>query len=181
MKNEAPKYFENLEERWKINKAESERSQDDDGLLRRPKGLRASELVRELWRLYALWQDPRFKACSQALFEHEIVQGLDGDWVDGEKLKRSKLKFTSREGPILASVRQEVKAVEQVIDEFQLDVVRTFIGWGYSEQHACAEVAAEYGRPANSFAAAVEQLRHLLQKAGKRARTQKSSPRAVKL
>jgi hypothetical protein len=45
------------------------------------------------------------------------------------------------------------------------------------EQRACAEVAADQGLPAACFEAAVDQLRHLLKKSGKRVRTQKSSTR----
>jgi hypothetical protein len=170
MKNVPPKYFAELEKRWARNKVAPERSTEDDWL-RRPKGLRAPDLVRELWRLSVCWKDPRFEACLVALVEHGIVGGRVG-W---------NLRFTGQQGPELDGINEKIEGVHREIDRFQLKVVRSIMDLGYSEKRACAEVAAEYGRPAHSFAAAVDQLRHMLQKSGKRARTQKSSQAVARM
>jgi hypothetical protein len=161
MKNGPPKYFKDLEEIWR-NKRRKRRT-----IKSQPKGLRAPVLMAQLMRWSALWKDPRFEACWCALLEHKIVEGnpLDGT-----------VHFTGREGPQIDEARRQFQGAQREIDEICLSHVRMLMGEDKApEYRACAIVAAKYGRPANSFEAAVEQLRHLLRKSGKRARTQKSS------
>jgi hypothetical protein len=165
MNDGLPKYLVQLEKLWEHNKAAAERSTAEDELRRRPKGLRAPDLMYELLRLSVLWKDPRFEACAHALMEHGIVEG---------NLSDRSLRFTGRDGHAFDDLKQKREASRRKVDDLQVACVRQLVSLYKSEFRACAEIAAAVGRPANSFAAAVEQLRHLVQKSGKRVRTQKS-------
>jgi hypothetical protein len=167
MKNGPPKYFKELEERWECNKAARQSGNDETESPPPPKGLRAPVLMAQLMRWSAAWKDPRFEACWVALLEHGIVKG-----------NLETFHFTGRKGPEIEEARQQVQTYRRQIDEIYVSHVRMLIDEDKTpEYRACAIVAAEYGRPANSFKAAIEQLKHLLRKSGKRVRTRKSSHR----
>ena len=110
MKNNPPKYLKELESHWKRNKATYySPDEEDDDELSRPKGLRAHDLMHELWRLGVCWKNSRFEACFRALLEHGIVEdigGLRGNLVNGATLKSWKLRFTDRKGPGLDEVKR---------------------------------------------------------------------------
>ena len=108
----------------------------------RPKSLRGPALVTYLMQLSRMYPgDKRFDDCINALLEHGIV---DGD----------SLEFTGTQGPELDSYNQ--RQVSELLAE-----VSSRMKQGMSERQACGEVAADWGLPANSFTAAIEQLRYL--------------------
>jgi hypothetical protein len=161
MKNGKKGYLKELEETWQRNKKECGTDDDDgDRSLKRPRGLRAPDLMHELMRLSVLWKDPRFDACTRALQEHGIVAG-----------EYPSFHFTGREDPDVDALKQEIEGYRRRVDHELLERIRIRVDQGMAEYRACAEIAAEQGRPAASFPAAVDQLRHLLRKSGKRVRT----------
>ena len=107
----------------------------------RPKSLRGPAFVACLMQLSRMYRDKRFDDCINALLEHGIV---DGD----------SLEFTGTQGPELDSYNQ--RQVSELLAE-----VSSRMKQGMSERQACGEVAADWGLPANSFTAAIEQLRYL--------------------
>jgi hypothetical protein len=105
----------------------------------RPKGLRGPALFKCLVQLSIVYRDKRFDDCINAVLEHGIV---DSDSCE----------FTDKQGPELDSYNQ--RQVDECLAE-----VRSRVKQGVSERQACREVAADWGLPGNSFAAATEQLR----------------------
>jgi hypothetical protein len=158
----APSRLEELEERWKRNKKsgatvfittinpDTVKELDIANLYRsqRPNGLRVPDFVRELVRLGVQWGDRRFIDCVKALFEHEIVD--------------KKYNFTTKRGP-----RFHYTESKQQEDVACIAEINSLMKKGHSQREACRQVAADSGRQANSFNAAVEQLRNLSR--GKRA------------
>ena len=98
--------------------------------------------MRELVRLGVQWDDRRFIDCVKALFEHQIVD--------------KKYSFTGRRGPRFHDTESK-----QQEDIACIAKIRSLMKKGHSQWEACRQVAADSGRQANSFNAAVEQLRNL--------------------
>jgi hypothetical protein len=121
----------------------------------RREDLRGLGLVEYLILLERSWRDKRFGDCINALYEHEIVNPQTH-------------VFTDRQGP-------EIDAFNQRQQDECLAQVRSLMDQGIMEKTACARVAAEWGIPANSFAAAVEQLRYLIRQSSGKHRTSKRS------
>jgi hypothetical protein len=116
-----------------------------------------------LWSI--CWKDPRFEACFDALVEHGIVGAkfVDGKLVDGGLRT---LHFTDRVGPAEQEAAEQFEALERQTDDILIEYVRLRTS-RMSNARACAEVAAAIGHPANSFEAAVADLRRLSRKSGK--------------
>jgi hypothetical protein len=91
-------------------------------------------------QLLRTYRDKRFADWINALLEHGIV---DGD----------SFEFTDTQGPEVDSYNQ--RQVSELLAK-----VCSRMKQGVSERQACGEVAADCGLPANSFPAAIEQLRH---------------------
>ena len=156
----APSRLEELEERWKRNKKsvfatvltteinpDTVKELDIDNLYKpiRPKKLRGPDFVHELVRLAMQWDDRRFIDCVKALFEHEIVD--------------KKYNFTAKRGPRFHNTETESKQQDDVAC---IAKIRSLMKEeGLSQWEACRQVAADTGHQANSFDAAVEQLRNL--------------------
>jgi hypothetical protein len=127
----------------------------------RPKNLRGPVLIEYLMMLGITWNDRRFDNCINALYEHGIVNSQIGNPQPHE--------FTNRQGP-------EADAFNRWQQNECLAEISSLMKRGMEEKTACAKVAAEWGLPANSFEAAVEQLRYLIrQSAGKRRSSKRKS------
>jgi hypothetical protein len=119
----------------------------------RPKGLRGSTVFQYLLQLSLVWRDERFDDCISALFEHGIIEARTHTNKQGKKVVT--YKFSNRQG-LYVDRNNENQQAECLAE------VRRRIQRGNSERQACAEVAAEWGLPGNSFTAAVQRLRDLL-------------------
>ena len=119
----------------------------------RPKGLRGSTVFQYLLQLALVWRDKRFDDCISALFEHRIIEIRRYTNKQGKEVVT--YEFSNRQG-LYADRYNENQQAEWLAD------VHARIKRGKSERQACAEVAAEWGLPGNSFAAAVQRLRDLL-------------------
>ncbi len=119
----------------------------------RPKGLRASTVFQYLLQLSVAWRDKRFDDCISALFEHRIIEKRTYTNKQGKEIDT--YKFSNRQG-LYADRYNETRQGECLAE------VHARIKRGKSERQACAEVAAEWGLPGNSFATAVHRLRALL-------------------
>jgi hypothetical protein len=151
-----------LEERWKLNRKLRERPHHSfvtinkitglaqHGPANRPERLRGDDFVRELARLGSVWWDERFLNCIEALFEHGIVESVDGLF-----------HFTGKKEPI----KQQIAARKQQTDSYYVAQVRALVERkDMSVRSACDEVAATTGYPSRNFSAASDRLRKLYQK-----------------
>jgi hypothetical protein len=120
------------------------------GPMKRSPRLRGGDVVQELLRLAVEWKDPRFIGAIKALFEHGIVD------------KDKQYRFSSKHGPHGDDLKQQINSLKQRKDAVTIDKVLALRSDGMSERLACATIAAETGRQAASFVAAIEQVRHLI-------------------
>jgi len=119
----------------------------------RPKGLRGSTVFQYLLQLALVWRDKRFDDCISALLEHRIIEIRRYTNKQGKEVVT--YEFSNRQG-LYADRYNENQQAEWLAD------VHARIKRGKSERQACAEVAAEWGLPGNSFTAASQRLRDLL-------------------
>ena len=119
----------------------------------RPKGLRGSTVFQYLLQLALVWRDKRFDDCISALFEHRIIEIRR--YINKQGKEVVTYEFSNRQG-LYADRYNENQQAEWLAD------VHARIKRGKSERQACAEVAAEWGLPGNSFTAASQRLRDLL-------------------
>jgi hypothetical protein len=131
--------WQKLEALWERNRTARKKGKVYG--LGRPKSLRGPALVNYVMQLSRIYRDKRFGDFINALFEHGIVNVESHVFIDTQ-------------GPELDSYaqRQESELLSEVCSRTER---------GVSERQACAEVAAEWGLLANSFAAAIEQLKYL--------------------
>jgi hypothetical protein len=112
---------------------------------KRPKRLRAADLVQELARLALEWADRRFAECARALFELGIVD--------------EKGRFTKKRGP-------HVYLNDKPLDDAQVAVrVRTLKkdNPAMSDREACRQIVKDFGWAATRttrFEAAFEDVRN---------------------
>jgi len=121
--------------------------------IERPKGLRGSTVFQYLLQLALVWRDKRFDDCISALLEHRIIEIRRYTNKQGKEVVT--YEFSNRQG-LYADRYNENQQAEWLAD------VHARIKRGKSERQACAEVAAEWGLPGNSFTAASQRLRDLL-------------------
>ena len=124
----------------------------------RPKGLRGSTVFQYLLQLALVWRDKRFDDCISALLEHRIIEIRRHTNEQGKEVVS--YEFSNRQG-LYADRYNENRQAECLAE------VRARIKRGKSERQACAEVAAEWGLPGNSFTAAAQRLRDLLRSSKK--------------
>jgi hypothetical protein len=128
-------YYADLEKLWEVNRKRRKRS----GSNRQPQSLRGPKLVGELLRLGALTQDPRFKDVVSALKQHGIID--------------EQFKFNRHWAPLRFAEAEDLDRFFNVWKVLILHEMK-----GQSVRRACAQVAAEGGIEAGSFAAAVKRL-----------------------
>ena len=119
----------------------------------RPKGLRGSTVFQYLLQLSVVWRDKRFDDCISALLEHGIIEIRRHTNEQGKEVVS--YKFSNRQG-LYADRYNEDQQAECLAE------VYARIKQGKSKRQACAEVAAEWGLPGNSFMASAQRLRDLL-------------------
>ena len=124
----------------------------------RPKGLRGSTVFQYLLQLSVVWRDKRFDDCISALLEHGIIEIRRYTNEQGKEVVT--YEFSNRQGLYADRYNQNQQAK-------CLAKVHARIKRGKSERQACAEVAAEWGLPGNSFTAAAQRLRDLLRSSKK--------------
>ena len=140
----AEKYFAKLERVWEQNRKTALGPTLQmlfrfplEPKLKRAKSLRGPDFTKELIRLAALTKDTRFQDAVFALFEHDIID--------------NNFNFLPWEA---RAVAEEQKQIELM--------AFTFIYWvtsrGTSLRWGCAQLAAFWGWPAASFAAAMKDL-----------------------
>ena len=119
----------------------------------RPKGLRGSTVFQYLLQLALVWRDKRFDDCISALLEHRIIEIRRHTNKQGKEVVT--YEFSNRQG--LYADRYNENQQAECLAEVHARIKR-----GKSERQACAEVAAEWGLPCNSFMASAQRLRDLL-------------------
>ena len=119
----------------------------------RPKGLRGSTVFQYLLQLALVWRDKRFDDCISALFEHGIIETRTYTNKQGKEVVT--YEFSNRQGLYADRYNEDQQA--ECLAEVHARIKR-----GKSERQACAEVAAEWGLPGNSFMASAQRLRDLL-------------------
>jgi hypothetical protein len=127
-------YLPDLEVLWKQNAKKT-----NTGSKRRSGPLRGPAVIRALLHSYLATGDEIFKAAVEALLKHGIID---------------------HKGNLTSALPPFAQAIQLQLDRKNILSIRRRIEGGQTLQRACAETAAEMGHQANSFAAAIKDLKN---------------------
>ena len=133
-----------LEALWKKNK---QKYNLNSKFTKRPSTLRGPDFTKELLRLFAVTDDQRFYDAFMALVDRHMID--------------AKFNFTRWQLPWIAEREADKNCT-------MLDQIRDLKKQGKSTRRACMETAANFGLRANSFDAAIKQLKLLYASDGKK-------------